>query len=61
MLADTNVGSIITAAQTSAKWGYQLLLVQLILVPILYIVQELTVRFGIVTGKGHARTHFGGG
>ena len=62
MLADTDAGSIITAAQSGAEWGYQLLLLQLILVPILYIVQELTVRLGIVEGKGHAeliRDHFG--
>jgi Mn2+/Fe2+ NRAMP family transporter len=54
MLADTDAGSIITAAQSGAQWGYGLLLLQLILVPILYIVQELTVRLGIVTRKGHA-------
>jgi NRAMP (natural resistance-associated macrophage protein)-like metal ion transporter len=53
MLADTDVGSIITAAQSGAQWGYQLLGLQLLLVPALYVVQELTVRLGIFTGKGH--------
>jgi NRAMP (natural resistance-associated macrophage protein)-like metal ion transporter len=53
MLADTDVGSIVTAAQSGVAWGYRLLLLQLVLVPILYIVQELTVRLGIFTGKGH--------
>ncbi len=53
MLADTDAGSVITAAQSGAQWGYRLLLLQLVLVPILFIVQELTVRLGIVTGKGH--------
>ena len=53
MLADTDVGSIITAAQSGAQWGYKLLSLQLLLVPILYVVQELTVRLGIFTGKGH--------
>jgi Mn2+/Fe2+ NRAMP family transporter len=53
MLADTDAGSIITAAQSGASWGYQLLLLQLVLVPILFIVQELTVRLGVVSGKGH--------
>src|SRR5580658_1719267 len=53
MLADTDVGSIITAGQSGVQFGYRLLLVQLILVPILYIVQELTVRLGIFTGRGH--------
>lgn len=64
MLADTDAGSIITAAQSGAEWGYQLLLLQLVLVPILYVVQELTVRLGIVTRKGHAeliREQFGRG
>ena len=44
MLADTDVGSLITAAQSGARWGYSLLLLQILLVPILYVVQELTVR-----------------
>jgi Mn2+/Fe2+ NRAMP family transporter len=62
MLADTDAGSVITAAQSGAQWGYSLLLLQFILIPILYIVQELTVRLGAVTGKGHAeliKQHFG--
>jgi Mn2+/Fe2+ NRAMP family transporter len=62
MLADTDAGSVITAAQSGAQWGFSLLLLQFILIPILYIVQELTVRLGLVTGKGHAeliKTHFG--
>ena len=53
MLADTDVGSVLTAAQSGAQWGYQLLSLQLLLVPILYVVQELTVRLGIFTGRGH--------
>ena len=64
MLADTDAGSIITAAQSGAQWGYRLLLLQLVLVPILYVVQELTVRLGTVSGKGHGeliRQHFGRG
>jgi Mn2+/Fe2+ NRAMP family transporter len=62
MLADTDAGSLITAAQSGAQWGYSLLLLQALLIPILYIVQELTVRLGMVTGKGHAeliKQHFG--
>jgi len=53
MLADTDVGSVITAGQSGVQWGYRLLLLQLLLVPILYMVQELTVRLGIFTGRGH--------
>jgi Mn2+/Fe2+ NRAMP family transporter len=53
MLADTDVGSLVTAGQSGAQWGYRLLLLQFLLMPILYITQELTVRLGIYTGKGH--------
>ncbi|MGB8391081.1 NRAMP family divalent metal transporter [Mycobacterium sp.] len=54
MLADTDAGSLITASQSGAQWGYRMVLPQLILMPILYVVQEMTVRLGIVTGRGHA-------
>ena len=53
MLADTDVGSIITAGQSGVQWGYQLLLMQFVLIPILYVVQEMTVRLAIFTGRGH--------
>lgn len=62
MLADTDAGSIVTAAQSGAESGYRLLLLQVMLVPILFVVQELTVRLGIFTGHGHGyaiRRHFG--
>lgn len=53
MFADTDAGSIIVAAQSGAQWGYRLLLLQFVLMPILFIAQELAVRLGIVTGCGH--------
>jgi len=62
MLADTDVGSIVTAGQSGVRWGYKLLSLQLLLMPVLYVVQELTVRLGIHTGKGHCeliRERFG--
>jgi Mn2+/Fe2+ NRAMP family transporter len=55
MLADTDAGSLITAAQSGAQWGYRMILPQLVLIPILYVVQEMTVRLGVVTGQGHGR------
>lgn len=64
MLADTDAGSLIVAAQSGAEWGYSLLLVQFVLIPIVFIAQELTVRLGLVTGKGHGeliRERFGAG
>lgn len=42
MLADTDAGSVITAAQSGARYGCQLVLSQLVLIPILYLVQEMT-------------------
>ena len=62
MLADTDVGSLITAAQSGAQFGYRMVLPQIVLVPVLYFVQEITIRLGIVTGKGHGaliRERFG--
>jgi len=62
MLADTDAGSVITAAQSGARWGYRMILPQVILMPVLYVVQEITVRLGIVTGQGHGaliRERFG--
>lgn len=53
MLADTDAGSVITAAQSGAQFGYSLLMLQVLLVPILYVMQELTVRLGLATQKGH--------
>jgi Mn2+/Fe2+ NRAMP family transporter len=52
MLADNDAGSVITAAQSGAEWGYRLLLLQFIIVPLLFIVQELAARLGLATGKG---------
>ncbi|PWI43251.1 hypothetical protein CK485_13880 [Streptomyces sp. ICBB 8177] len=62
MLADTDAGCLITAAQSGDQFGYSMVLPQLILMPILFAVQEITVRLGIVTGKGHGtliREQFG--
>jgi Mn2+/Fe2+ NRAMP family transporter len=52
MLADNDAGSVITAAQSGARWGYRLLLLQVAIFPLLFMVQELCVRLGLATGKG---------
>lgn len=52
-LIQTAAGSLIIATQSGAVWGYKLLALQFVLMPILYIAQELTVRLGITTGMGH--------
>ncbi len=54
MLADTDAGNVVTAAQAGAQWGYRLLPLVLLLIPMLYLVQELTARLGVFTGRGHA-------
>ena len=54
MLADCDAGCLITAAQSGAQWGYRLILPSLLLIPVLYVVQEMTVRLGIHTGQGHS-------
>ena len=64
MLADTDAGNVVTAAQSGAQWGYHLLPLILILTPLLYMLQELTVRLGMYTGRGHGeliRERFGSG
>ena len=60
--ADTEAGSITTAATSGAQFGMKLVLLQLLLIVPLFVVQEMTVRLGTVTGKGHAqliREHYG--
>ncbi len=54
MLADIEAGSVITLAQSGAQWGYRLLLLQILLIPLMFMAQELTVRLGLCTGKGYA-------
>lgn len=53
--ADTEAGSITTAASSGAQFGMKLVLLQLLLIVPLFVVQEMTVRLGTVTGKGHAQ------
>ncbi len=64
MLADTDAGNVVTGAQAGARWGYRLLPLLLLLAPMLYMVQELTVRLGAHTGRGYGeliRERFGAG
>jgi len=54
MLADVDAPSVLTAAKAGTEFGYALLLPLVALIPILYLVQEMTARLGVVTGLGHA-------
>src|SRR3974390_2325431 len=60
MIADNDAGGITTYAATGAKYGYQLIWFLLILIPVAYYVQEMTVRLGAVTKRGHAEAIFDG-
>jgi len=52
MLADTEAGSVITVAQSGAQWGYRLLLPNLLLIPAMYLAQEVALRLGLATRQG---------
>jgi len=58
MVADNDAGGISTYASTGAKTGFNLLWAFIILVPMAYYVQEMTVRLGAVTKRGHAEAIF---
>lgn len=54
MLADTDAGSVITVAQSGAQWGYRLLLPNLLLIPLMFMAQEVALRLGLGTRQGIA-------
>jgi len=58
MVADNDAGGISTYAVTGSKYGFNLLWVFFILIPMAYYVQEMTVRLGAVTKRGHAEAIF---
>lgn len=58
MVADNDAGGITTYAATGAKYGYDLIWFLVLLGPIAYFVQEMTVRLGAVTKRGHAEAIF---
>jgi Mn2+/Fe2+ NRAMP family transporter len=58
MIADNDAGGITTYAATGARYGYNLLWFLVILGPVAYYIQEMTVRLGAVTKRGHAEAIF---
>ena len=60
MVADNDAGGITTYAATGAKYGYHLIWFLLLLIPVAYYVQEMTVRLGAVTKRGLAEAIFDG-
>lgn len=60
MIADNDAGGITTYAATGAKYEYYLIWFLVLLGPVAYFVQEMTVRLGAVTKRGHAEAIFDG-
>ena len=58
MVADNDAGGITTYTATGAKYGLYLLWFLVLLGPVAYYVQEMTVRLGAVTKRGHAEAIF---
>ena len=54
MEADNDAGAVSTYVQAGALYGTKLLWILLLLLPVTYFIQEMVVRLGIFTGKGHA-------
>ncbi len=54
MVADNDAGAVSTYTQAGAQYGLDLLWIMLLLLPVTYFCQEMVVRLGIATGKGHA-------
>lgn len=52
--ADNDAGAVSTYTQAGAQYGTSLMWVLLLLLPVTYFCQEMVVRLGIATGKGHA-------
>lgn len=55
MVGDNDAGAFGTYTQAGQMYGTSLLWTLLLLVPVLYVNQEMVLRLGVVTGVGHAR------
>ncbi len=55
MVGDNDAGGVSTYSQAGQNYGYSLLWVLVLLIPVLIVNQEMVVRLGAVTGVGHAR------
>jgi len=58
MVGDNDAGAFGTYTQAGQNYGTTLLWTLLMLIPVLYVNQEMVVRLGAVTGVGHARLIF---
>src|SRR5712672_3993941 len=55
MVGDNDAGAFATYGQAGQNYGTRLLWTLVLLVPVLYVNQEMVLRLGAVTGVGHAR------
>ena len=55
MVGDNDAGAFSTYGQAGQNYGTRLLWTLLLLIPVLYVNQEMVLRLGAVTGVGHAR------
>jgi len=55
MIGDNDAGAFSTYGQAGQVYGTKLLWTLLLLIPVLYVNQEMVLRLGAVTGVGHAR------
>jgi Mn2+/Fe2+ NRAMP family transporter len=55
MVGDNDAGAFGTYTEAGQNYGTRLLWTLLLLVPVLYVNQEMVLRLGAVTGVGHAR------
>jgi Mn2+/Fe2+ NRAMP family transporter len=58
MVGDNDAGAFGTYTQAGQNYGTSLLWTLLLLIPVLYVNQEMVLRLGAVTGVGHARLIF---
>ena len=58
MVGDNDAGAFGTYTQAGQNYGTTLVWTMLLLVPVLYVNQEMVLRLGAVTGVGHARLIF---
>ncbi len=58
MVGDNDAGAFTTYPQAAQTYGTSLLWTLLLLIPVLYVNQEMVLRLGAVTGVGHARLIF---
>lgn len=58
MVGDNDAGAFGTYTQAGQNFGTSLLWTLLLLIPVIYVNQEMVLRLGVVTGAGHARLIF---